>query len=84
VDGVMLVYQVGAVARAVLRRMKIGIESVGGRLIGVVLNSVRGEVSSDYARYKLSRYQEAYGDTKQVGRVRRKWWRRLIHHPSRT
>ncbi len=62
VDGVLLVYQIGAVARAVLKRMKTGIESVGGKVLGAALNSVRGEVSTDYAKFKLSRYQEAYGE----------------------
>lgn len=63
VDGILLVYHIGAVARAVLRRVKGNIEAVGGRVIGTVINGVRGEVSLDYAKFKMNRYYAyAYGD----------------------
>ena len=41
VDGVVLVYEVGRVARGALRRSKMQIENAKGRPIGVVLNSMR-------------------------------------------
>jgi len=56
VDGVLLVYHIGAVVRGALKRVKTGVESVGGKVLGVVLNGVRGELSSDYANYKMDRY----------------------------
>jgi len=63
VDGILLVYHIGAVARAVLRRVKSNIEAVGGRVMGTVINGVRGEVSLDYAKFKMNRYYAyAYGD----------------------
>jgi len=63
VDGIVLVYRIGAVARAVLRRVKSNIEAVGGRVMGTVINGVRGEVSLDYAKFKMNRYYAyAYGD----------------------
>jgi len=63
VDGIVLVYHIGAVARAVLRRVKSNIEAVGGKVIGTVINGVRGEVSLDYAKFKMNRYYAyAYGD----------------------
>jgi len=63
VDGILLVYHIGAVARAVLRRVKGNIEAVGGRVMGTVINGVRGEVSLDYAKFKMNRYYAyAYGD----------------------
>lgn len=63
VDGILLVYHIGAVARAVLRRVKSNIEAVGGKVIGAVINGVRGEVSLDYAKFKMNRYYAyAYGE----------------------
>ena len=63
VDGVLLVYHIGAVVRGALKRVKTGIESVGGKVVGVVLNGVRSEMTADYARYKMDRYYAyAYGD----------------------
>jgi len=63
VDGVLLVYHIGAVVRGALKRVKTGVESVGGKVLGVVLNGVRGELSSDYANYKMDRYYAyAYGE----------------------
>ncbi|MEA3488859.1 MAG: polysaccharide biosynthesis tyrosine autokinase [Candidatus Omnitrophota bacterium] len=41
VDGVVLVYEVGRVARGALRRSKLQIENAKGKPIGVVLNSMR-------------------------------------------
>lgn len=71
VDGVLLVYNVGSVVRGALKRVKTGIESVGGKVIGVVLNGVRGEVSPDYAKYKMSNtYDYAYG---QAGGAHTTW-----------
>lgn len=56
VDGVLLVYHIGSVVRGALKRVKSNIESVGGRVLGVVLNGVRGELSADYSTYKMNRY----------------------------
>jgi len=63
VDGVLLVYHIGAVVRGALKRVKAGVESVGGKVLGVVLNGVRGELSSDFSNYKMDRYYAyAYGE----------------------
>lgn len=63
VDGVLLVYHIGAVVRGALKRVKTGVESVGGKVLGVVLNGVRGEMSADYSKYKMDRYYAyAYGE----------------------
>ena len=73
-DGVVLVYYIGSVVRAALRRVKQTIESVGGRTIGVVINGVHGEASPDYARYKMDRYYDyAYGEeATRWGRIQRR------------
>jgi len=63
VDGVVLVYHIGAVVRGALKRVKSTIENVGGHVMGLVLNGVRGEVTPDYAKYKMDRYYAyAYGE----------------------
>ncbi len=66
VDGVLLVYHIGAVVRGVLKRVKGSIEGVGGTMIGVVLNGVRGELSPDFSKYKMdSYYAYSYGSDKE-------------------
>lgn len=75
VDGILLVYHIGAVARAVLKRVKSNVESVGGRVLGTVINGVRSEVSLDYAKFKMNRYYAyAYG---KDGGERESWMERM-------
>lgn len=89
VDGIVLVYHIGAVSRGVLKRSKTSLEAVGGRVLGIVLNGVRGEATADYRRYKMDRYYaHAYGDEeKKVGVVARfarrlrRWRKRLFGSP---
>ncbi|RME87738.1 MAG: polysaccharide biosynthesis tyrosine autokinase, partial [Zetaproteobacteria bacterium] len=78
VDGVVLVYYIGSVVRAALRRVKQTLEGAGGKLIGVVINGVHAEVSPDYAKYKMDRYYHyAYGEEEDTwqARLRRRWRR---------
>lgn len=51
VDGTILVYKVGRVARGMLKRAKAHLEAVGGSVWGVILNDVRAEVSSSLVSY---------------------------------
>ena len=67
VDGVLLVYHIGSVVRGALKRVKSNIESVGGKVLGIVLNGVRGELSADYATYKMDRYYAySYGSEEKL------------------
>jgi len=67
VDGVLLVYHIGSVVRGALKRVKMNIENVGGHVLGVVLNGVRGDLSPDYATYKMDRYYAyAYGEDEKT------------------
>ena len=67
VDGVLLVYHIGSVVRGALKRVKNGIESVGGKVQGLVLNGVRGELSPDFTKYKMDRYYAyTYGSEKEA------------------
>jgi len=71
VDGVLLVYHIGSVVRGALKRVKANIENVGGKVLGVALNGVRGDLSPDYSNYKMDHhYAYAYGENE----IQRKSW----------
>jgi len=59
VDGVLLIYQVGKVARGVLKRAKVQLDNVKAEVFGVVLNNVKAEVGPDYYKYQMRNY---YGE----------------------
>lgn len=61
-QGVLLVYKVGKVARGALKRAKTQIENVKANVLGIVLNSLRAEISSDYHDFRYGDYY-AYGDS---------------------
>ena len=73
VDGVLLVYRVGAVSRGLLRRSKAQLDRVHCDLVGVVLNGMKADVSPDFQDYKYYSYNYAYGEKeknrKRLGRV---------------
>ncbi|MDX8397029.1 MAG: polysaccharide biosynthesis tyrosine autokinase [Mariprofundaceae bacterium] len=67
VDGVLLVYHIGAVVRGALKRVKANVDNVGGKVIGVVLNGVRGDLSPDFSNYKMNQhYAYAYGEKEML------------------
>jgi len=67
VDSVLLVYHIGSVVRGALKRVKSNIEAVGGNVMGIILNGVRGELSADYSTYKMDRYYAySYGSDEQL------------------
>src|SRR5262249_4123543 len=58
-DGVVLVYQAGKVGPLVLKRAKVHVENVGGKVWGVVLNDVKTEIAGyAYTQY----YTHYYGE----------------------
>src|SRR5216110_3546721 len=72
VDGVVLVYQAGKVGRLVLKRAKVHVENVGGKVWGVVLNDVKTEVAGyAYTHYYTHYYGEETVVDAQKERVRR-------------
>jgi len=74
VDGVLLVYHIGSVVRGALKRVKANIENVGGKVLGVALNGVRGDLSPDYSNYKMDHhYAYAYGENEMQ---RKSWFER--------
>ncbi len=59
VDGTVIVYRVGKIARSALRRAKILLENVRGKVLGVILTGLRAEISPDFDELEYYRY--AYG-----------------------
>ncbi len=62
-DGVVIVYQVGKIARGALRRAKAQIDNVKARIIGVVLNGLKAEISPDYEYH--DKYYYYYGSERK-------------------
>ena len=62
VDGCVLVYRVGAIARGALKRAKMQLDNVRAKVWGVVLNSMRPEATSDIdsIRYQSTYYYGGY------------------------
>jgi Mrp family chromosome partitioning ATPase len=56
VDGVIIVYTAGRIARNVLKRAKDMLEAVHANVVGVILNSVRPEIGPEYLRYHSKYY----------------------------
>ena len=74
-DGAILVYHVGKIARGALRRAKAQLENVKARVIGVVLNKLQTEISPDYTEFKYDRYY-AYGEKGKTPSKPKRWYRR--------
>jgi len=66
VDGVLLVYRVGSVSRGLLKRATAQLEQVKCNIMGVILNGMRPEVSSDFQDLKSYNYYYAYGSEEQA------------------
>jgi capsular exopolysaccharide synthesis family protein len=61
-DGMLLLYGVGAVSRGLLRRAMSQLEQVKSQVIGAVLNGMRPEMSSDFEDYKHYKYYYSYSE----------------------
>lgn len=62
-DGVILVYQVGKIARGALKRAKAQIDNVKARIIGLVLNGLKAEISPDFEYH--DKYYYYYGSERK-------------------
>jgi uncharacterized protein involved in exopolysaccharide biosynthesis/Mrp family chromosome partitioning ATPase len=66
-EGVILLYEVGKIARGVLKRSKLHLEAVKANVVGVILNGVRPEYGPDYYEYH---YQYYYSEEKEPPKPR--------------
>lgn len=55
-DGVVLVYRVGVIGRAVLKRAKIQLDNVRAKVVGIVLNGLKAEISPDFVDQDYYQY----------------------------
>jgi capsular exopolysaccharide synthesis family protein len=62
VDGVVLVNQVGQIARGALKRAKTQLDIANTNIIGVVLNGLKPETGREYKDYGYYGYSYAYGE----------------------
>lgn len=70
-DGVLLVYRVGAVSKGLLKRSTAQLEHVKCRILGVVLNGMKPDLSPDFHDFKYYKYYYSYGESGK-GRKRKK------------
>lgn len=71
-DGVVLCYEIGKIAREALLRAKIQLESAGAKISGVVLNHIapQTEAMTPYPYYYRYKYKYYVEDVKQAERVK--------------
>jgi succinoglycan biosynthesis transport protein ExoP len=65
-DGVLIVYRVGAVSRGLLKRTANQLQQVKCNIIGIILNGMKPDISPDFQDYKYYKYYSYYG--KERGR----------------
>jgi succinoglycan biosynthesis transport protein ExoP len=72
VEGILLLYRVGAVSRGLLKRAMSQLEQVKSQVVGVILNGMRPEVSPDFEDYKHYKYYYSYGEDGKKHKKERK------------
>ena len=84
VDGVVLVYRVGKVGRAVLKRAKAQLDNVRAKVIGIVLNGLKAEISPDFAAQDYYKYYYYYsGGEGKKKKLAESFLGRLLSIPGR-
>ncbi|MBW2594453.1 MAG: polysaccharide biosynthesis tyrosine autokinase [Deltaproteobacteria bacterium] len=83
VDGVILVYRVGMVGRAVLKRAKAQLDNVRAKVMGIVLNGLKAEISPDFTRHDYYKYYYYYGGGEDKGGQEESLWGKLLSIPGR-
>ncbi len=76
VDGIVIVYRVGKIARGALKRAKMQMDHIKANVLGIVLNGLKPEVSSDYQHYGYYRYYSYGGD--KGGKETLPWYKKLL------
>lgn len=61
-DVAIIIYQVGKVARGALRRAKAQLDHVNAKMLGIVLNGMKVELSPDFTPRDRYNYYYGYGD----------------------
>lgn len=80
-EGVVMVYRVGKIARNTLKRAKAQLDNVRANVIGVVLNGLKAEISPDFTKHDYYKYYDYYGEGEREG-PQKSWWHRVQSIPS--
>ena len=64
-DGVLLVYRAGSIARGLLKRSSTQLEQVNCNLMGVILNGMKPEFSPDFQDFKYYKYYYSQEEIKE-------------------
>ncbi|RZB30185.1 MAG: hypothetical protein SRB1_02465 [Desulfobacteraceae bacterium Eth-SRB1] len=83
VDGVLLVYRVGVIGRAVLKRAKAQLDNVKAKVVGIVLNGLKAEISPDFAAQDYYKYYYYYSGKKDKKKPAKSFLDKLISIPGR-
>ena len=67
-DGVLIIYRVGAVSRGLLKRTSTQLEQVKCNIIGVVLNGMKPEISPDFHDFGYYKYYAYYSQEEKKGK----------------
>lgn len=73
VDGVVMVYQVGQIARGALKRAKTQLDNAKATVIGVILNGLKPETGRDYKDYGYYGYYYSYGAEEELQPWYKRW-----------
>ena len=77
VDGVLFVYRVGAISRGLLKRSTAQLEQVNCRILGVILNGMKPELSPDFLSFKYYKYYSSHGEEGKKGEQLKKGFQLL-------
>jgi Mrp family chromosome partitioning ATPase/uncharacterized protein involved in exopolysaccharide biosynthesis len=69
IDGVIIVYQVGKIARSALKRAKLLLENAQAKVLGVVLNAIKAEISPDFYQFSYSLYRYYGHEEDETGKT---------------
>lgn len=83
VDGVLLVYRVGVVGRAILKRAKAQLDNVKAKVVGIVLNGLKAEISPDFAQQDYYKYYYYYSGGKGKKKLKESFLDKLQSIPGR-
>jgi capsular exopolysaccharide synthesis family protein len=76
VDSVALVYRIGSISKALLKRSTIQLSQVKCNIMGVILNGMKADVSPDFQDFKYYKYYSSYGQGDQD--KRKKWHEKVL------
>lgn len=67
VDGVLIVYRVGAVSKGLLKRSSAQLEQVNCKIVGVILNGMKPDINPDSQDLKCYKYYCTYEEADRKG-----------------